>query len=98
MTKQVEVEAVASEEEELREVLAKTKQAGSAPVRAPNGWVSKLVTVTKEEMATPVGLKIASVSPHPMVLSITSNGMAQDCGLEEGEPRRSRPRITNALT
>ena len=98
MTKQVEMVAGASEEEELREVLAKTKEGGSAPVRAPDGWISKLVTITKEEMATPVGLKIANVSPHPMVLSVTSNGMAQTCGLEEGEPRRSRPRITNALT
>lgn len=98
MTKQVEVEAVASEEDALRAVLNKTKEAGSRPVRAPDGWISKLVTITKEEMSTPVGIKIANVSPHPMVLSMTSTGVAQSCGLEEGELRQSRSHVTNALT
>lgn len=86
---EVEVEPV-PEEAALRQVLAATKAAGLTPVRAPEGWISKLVTITKEEMATPVGIKIANVTPHPVILTI-SDASKKETGLEEGETPPSLP-------
>ena len=86
---EIEVEPI-PEETALRQVLAATKSGGVTPVRTPEGWVSELVTLTKEEMATPVGVKIANVTPHPVVLSISVESH-KEAGLEEGETLPSRP-------
>ena len=82
---EVEVEPI-PEESALRQVLAATKSGDTPPVRTPEGWISKLVTITKEEMATPVGVKIANVTPHPVVLGISVESH-REAGLDEGKPR-----------